>query len=172
MRPTRTRDLKMKKLVFIIVLPIILLCACNNNTGNNGYDTQADYGQSKPAPKAELTPKEKFATIESTKKYIENTVWTYTKPGQLETWKKLEFKNGKAYEYLTYPSSGSWGEVREVLSYKLKEERYSDTGEKYIAIILYENGKDYSNRKLDPASGAYIWFTSQILMNPCDYEWD
>lgn len=102
----------------------------------------------------------KYSTIESTRKYIENTTWIYTKPCDMCI--KWEFKNGKVYEYTSFPFGGSWGDCKEY-SYQFEERKYGITGEKiYIAVMFYDDN-GYALRQLAPENGAFQWFFSDVL---------
>ena len=139
-----------------------MLSACNNNSEYNDSESQYEPSQA-----------EKYATIESTRKYIENTTWTYTERGA-NFWYKLEFKNGKVYEYMSFPAKGEWGEPYKIFtSYEIEERRFSDTGEKFIAVSFYEEGESHSYCSLAPKQGSFkILFDQYDNMKPTDYVWD
>ena len=77
-------------------------------------------------------------TIEEARELIDGTVWHYTKntsdpDDQIGFWMKVEFHGDTYTHYRADPSDGEWEKVREG-TYEIVEERYSNTGEKYIAV--------------------------------------
>ena len=77
-------------------------------------------------------------TIEEARELIDGTVWHYTKntsdpDDQIGFWMKVEFHGDTYTHYRADPSDGKWEKVREG-TYEIVEERYSNTGEKYIAV--------------------------------------
>lgn len=78
---------------------------------------------------------EKWKTIDGVEQNIDGTTWQYILPldsGQ-KHWYKLEFKNNRVYAYSARPSDGTWGEPY-VYDYTVKEDRYADTGEKFVYV--------------------------------------
>ncbi|MFC7773993.1 hypothetical protein [Flavobacterium sp. GCM10027622] len=63
-----------------------------------------------------------------------------------ELWKKIIIKADGSYElYEATPQSGSWGASPDRTgSYDFKEDRFSDTGKKYVTVNLHDSGvSDY-----------------------------
>lgn len=63
-----------------------------------------------------------------------------------DIWKKIIIKSNGTYElYEATPQSGSWGASPDRTgSYDFKEDRFSDTGQKYVTVNLHESGiSDY-----------------------------
>ena len=130
---------KIKSLAMLLCATTALITSCGGKTAETA-----------------MTSREKmYSTIESARKYIENTTWIYTKPCDMCI--KWEFKNGKVYEYTSFPFGGSWGDCKEY-SYQFEERKYGITGEKrYIAVMFYDDN-GYALRQLAPENGAFQCF--------------
>lgn len=93
-------------------------------------------------------------TIEGVREFIQNKVWTYTDPieegEKFNMWCRIVFKDGKVYYYQVSPSKGKWGEPH-ICDYTIEEGRYSNTGEKYVAIRWEASWGKYS---FVPETGA------------------
>ena len=104
-------------------------------------------------------------------KAIDNTIWTYTKPGDL-FWLKLEFKDNKVKIYRAFPSDGHWT-LEEECPYTLEDGRFIDDGRRYIAAVI--KCKDFNTSpKFVITNGHLSWFgfidTGGFVLG--DYEWD
>ena len=119
-----------------------------------------------------------FTTIEGVKSGIEGTIWTYTEPvhndysnpyGNWMYWIKVEFKGGKAYLYKALPSDGAW-KLEWTDNYSVEEDRYIDTGEKYVRVSLSAKYHTY----LVPKTGqlSYLGGRQVCEMKQKDYSWD
>ena len=163
LRPTRIRDMSMKcKNVILTLLfgfVLIGLVSCNSSTTQSDKETLVQ----------EPTQEELFSTESGVKNNIENTIWTYTERGEI--WRRIEFRNGKAYLSTAFPASGKWGE-QEVYNYSIAERRYSDTGKRCIVVEMREPGEEFSFRKLVPATGQCNWSRETFTMDLGDYFWD
>lgn len=157
----------MKKIIttLLAVCCMFVFYSCNNSGGKSSFSNEETKEEVK-----ELTQEEKYATVESTREYLENTTWTYTEPGDM--WIRLVFKNGKVYYYSAYPSKGDWGEGSEYC-YRITEERYADTGKRYVSVEIVKDMNDENCYiALAPESGVFLWWGAQVLMEPKDYQWD
>lgn len=116
-----------------------------------------------------LSVEEMFSTVESTSKYIENTVWTHTTVGST-IWTRFVFSNGGVKVYSAFPRDGKWGAPKEY-AYEIKERRFSNTGEKYISIIV--NGDKSMNWEICPERGILRTPGGrQVSLELGDYQWD
>ena len=121
--------------------------------------------------------KAKCSTIEGVREFIQNEVWTYTDPieegEKFNMWCRIVFKDGKVYYYQVSPSKGEWGEPH-ICDYTIEEGRYSNTGEKYVAIRWKASWGNYS---FVPETGAlYCALGRQIYSCQTDFQdrnpWD
>lgn len=124
-------------------------------------------------PWKKLQYKKSFATVDDVQRNIEGTIWTYTEVGS-KLWFKLVFRNGMADFYCSFPAKGEWGEPSASYCYTIEEHRYSNTGERYVAVDMK---RDYSDEhwcyQLIPENGqASFGFGNPFIMNPTDYVWD
>lgn len=109
--------------------------------------------------------------VDKMREAIDNTIWTYTKPGEL-FWLKLEFKGNKVRIYNAMPSDGKWT-FEEECHYYLEEGRFIDDGRRYIAAVI--KTKDLSiSPKFIITNGHLSWFglidAGGFVLG--DYEWD
>lgn len=123
----------------------------------------------------QLTTTERdFSTVEKARQNIEGTIWTYTKViGEDDTfnlWCRLVFRDGKLLYQAVSPSRGDWGEPT-VCDYTIDEERYSNTGERFIAIHWHTSLMGYS---FVPATRAIYWknrngykYGTELTMGDC-----
>lgn len=121
----------------------------------------------------EIAVQKSFATVDDVQRNIEGTIWTYTEVGS-KLWFKLVFRNGMADFYCSFPAKGEWGEPSASYCYTIEEHRYSNTGERYVAVDMK---RDYSDEhwcyQLIPENGqASFGFGNPFIMNPTDYVWD
>lgn len=118
----------------------------------------------------EPSREEKFSTIESTSRYINNTVWTHTLVGS-GVWMKFVFSDGRVAVYSAFPRNGEWGEPQ-IYSYEIDEGRYSDTGERYVSVTI--NPGDMGALILIPKTGAVSYLRGGIAyyVEPKDYQWE
>lgn len=75
-------------------------------------------------------------TIEDVRTLLNGTTWHYTEnlsTSKIEGWFKVRFEGEKYIAYTALPSDGRWTET-ERGNYKIREGRFSDTGEKYICV--------------------------------------
>lgn len=149
-------------------LLLIGLFSCNSSPSQSGSASGEELSK-KESSKKKLSQEELFSTESRIRENIENTIWTYTKPG--DYWKRIEFKNGKAYFSTAWPASGAWGE-KEVYNYTIVERRYSDTGKRCMVIEMTEPGEEFCFLKLVPATGQCNWLRETFMMNLGDYFWD
>jgi hypothetical protein len=118
-----------------------------------------------------------FTTVEGVKSGIEGTVWTYTEPidytymdpYNIERWMKVEFKGGKATLYTAMPTDGAWT-LKWTENYSVEEDRYIDTGEKYVRVSLAAKYYTY----LVPKTGQFSYLGGRQVceMKQKDYSWD
>lgn len=109
--------------------------------------------------------------IDKMRKAIDNTIWTYTKAGDL-FWLKLEFKGDKVKVYNAMPNDGKWT-FEEECPYYLEEGRFIDDGRRYIAAVI--KTKDLSiSPKFVITNGHLSWlgFIDAGGFVLGDYEWD
>ena len=109
--------------------------------------------------------------VDKMRKAIDNTIWTYTKPGDL-FWLKMEFKGDKVRLYNALPSDGKWT-FEEECPYYLEEGRFIDDGRRYIAAVI--KTKDLSvSPKFVITNGHLSWlgFIDAGGFVLGDYEWD
>lgn len=109
--------------------------------------------------------------VDKMREAIDNTIWTYTKPGDL-FWLKLEFKGDKVKVYNAMPSDGKWT-FEEECPYYLEEGRFIDDGRRYIAAVI--KTKDLSiSPKFVITNGHLSWlgFIDAGGFVLGDYEWD
>lgn len=111
-----------------------------------------------PTLDTQLTLTERdFTTIEGVRQGIEETIWTYTKvigeDDNFNLWCRLEFHDGKLYYQEVSPSEGEWGEPQ-ICDYTVSEERYSNTGERFIAVHWHTYLMGYS---FVPETRAIYW---------------
>lgn len=80
-------------------------------------------------------------TIQDAKQLIEGTVWEHTvntDESELGYWVKVEFANGRYKTFYMNPSDDDWSNGGEG-TYEIKEGKFANTGEKYIAVY-WEGG--------------------------------
>ena len=109
--------------------------------------------------------------IDKMRKAIDNTIWTYTKAGDL-FWLKLEFKGDKVKVYNAMPNDGKWT-FEEECPYYLEVGRFIDDGRRYIAAVI--KTKDLSiSPKFVITNGHLSWlgFIDAGGFVLGDYEWD
>ena len=109
--------------------------------------------------------------VDKMREAIDNTIWTYTKPGDL-FWLKLEFKGDKVKVYNAMPSDGKWT-FEEECPYYLEVGRFIDDGRRYIAAVI--KTKDLSiSPKFVITNGHLSWlgFIDAGGFVLGDYEWD
>lgn len=109
--------------------------------------------------------------VDKMREAIDNTIWTYTKPGDL-FWLKLEFNGDKVKVYNAMPSDGKWT-FEEECPYYLEEGRFIDDGRRYIAAVIQT--KDLSiSPKFVITNGHLSWLgiidAGGFILG--DYEWD
>ena len=83
-------------------------------------------------------------TIQDARLLIEGTVWEHTvntDESELGYWLKVEFANGRYKSFYMLPSDDGWTYGGEG-SYEITEGKFSNTGERYIAV--HWEGKGYS----------------------------
>lgn len=85
--------------------------------------------------KIKLMEKARFESVDSTKVYINGTIWTYTQPNDklLNQWVRITFKDGKAYYQEASPEDGKWPEPQ-IYDFQIEERRYSNNGKKFIGV--------------------------------------
>lgn len=75
-------------------------------------------------------------TAAEVRKLIDGTTWHHTKnlhESKIGCWIKVKFENGKYTSYYAAPNDGKW--TKSVTGkYKIKEDRFADSGEKYISV--------------------------------------
>lgn len=77
------------------------------------------------------------ARLENARELIDGTTWHYTEnlsSSKIGFWVKVSFNNGQATSYYANPSDGKWTKSKENVNYQIEEGRYSNTGERYIAV--------------------------------------
>ncbi|MCD7721666.1 MAG: TM2 domain-containing protein [Prevotellaceae bacterium] len=111
-------------LVFVsIMLQIVARCAGGGNTETASTQSLEQSLQN-------------VTTVEEAERLIDNTTWHYTadtSSDDIGFWVKVTFKNGRYTSYYANPSDGRWTQQGEG-AYEIKEDRYSNTGEKYISV--------------------------------------
>lgn len=119
----------MKNNFIIICLLAGFMCGCNNS--NSTQMSQQE---------KEITIEQRIRdvqTIEEASKLIDGTTWHYTEnlsSSKIGFWVKVSFNNGQATSYYANPSDGQWTKSKESANYQIEEGRYSNTGERYIAV--------------------------------------
>lgn len=81
-------------------------------------------------------------SIEEVRQLINNTTWHYTPntsdPGEhIGYWFKVSFNDGRYTLYRSYPSDGEWRNKEEG-AYEVFEDRFSNTGTRFIGIRLLD----------------------------------
>lgn len=89
---------------------------------------------------------EAVTTTEEARNLLDGTVWHYTKnlsdPDEhIGLWFKVEFHGNTYTHYRAKPSDGAWTKDKEG-TYEITEGRYSNSGEKYIAV-KWDGGSAY-----------------------------
>lgn len=165
------------------VFGLIIVVSIFNNTSVNT-----------PVTNISIESKLKNVTsVEDARRLIDGTTWHYT--GNLSNstvgcWLKVTFKDGKYTTYHALPSDGKWTFGGEG-TYKIEENRYSDTGRKYIAVrwdgemivqgtylsLPFEYYLTLDIFKLDVISNlmysmGYKNYKSSAQMEFGDYNWD
>lgn len=98
--------------------------------------------------------KEKYSTIEKVRANIEGTVWISDEPGYMGY--KIVFKNGSIYVYGKLPNKYVWESSPSYVfeKYEICEDRYPDTGEKFVYIKSGKLNWDWENIVLIPSTGG------------------
>lgn len=152
------------------LFPIMIAKGC--------YDKAEDRKYRNTNVEVTKSTRERFTSIENMQEDLNGTIWTWTETlsdrdrEMYKFWKRFEFKNGKLYIQSAAPSKGEWGEASEI-DYTIEEHRYSDTGRKFIAVII--TGLSY----FVPATGQYVepyMFDYDVMMErkmrERDFQWD
>lgn len=154
--------------IFLCVLLGAALYSTNNDIDSSNSTSSVTNFLKKENSQEEI---QSIKDIGEMRKAIDNTIWTYTKPGNL-FWLKLEFKGDKVKVYNAMPSDGKWT-FEEVCPYYLEEGRFIDDGRRYIAAVI--KTKDLSiSPKFVITNGHLSWFgfidAGSFVLG--DYEWD
>lgn len=155
-------------IVAIIVVIAIGVSIDSNDKADTSVRTTTTNFLSRPKTTISI---QSIKDIEEMRKAIDNTIWTYTKRGDL-IWLKLEFKKDKVKIYRAFPSDGQWT-FEEECSYFLEEGRFIDDGKRYIAAVI--ESKDLSvSPKFIITNGHLSWLglvdVGGFVLG--DYEWD
>lgn len=103
----------------------MMLCGCGNSQNQS-----ASIEKSIPAKISEATSVAEACNL------LNGTTWHYTEnlsTSEIGCWLKVSFNNGQYVSYYAMPSDGKWTEGGRG-EYEISEGRYSNTGEKYIAV--------------------------------------
>lgn len=82
------------------------------------------------------------SSIEEVETLLNGTAWHYTEnlnTSNIGFWVKVEFSNGQFNSYYAEPSDGKWTSGGSG-NYSIEEGRFSNSGEKYIAVIWEAKG--------------------------------
>jgi hypothetical protein len=148
----------------LIIMSISLSCIYSCDAIEERKEKKRIEAEQKQREAEEQEWKNKFSTVESTRANIENTVWTSRRSDR--KWLKLEFKNGLAYLYIANASDGEWGEPT-THSYTIEEQRYSDTGKRYVGVFMGS-----IMQVLVPLEQEFHYLGLEYYMHPKDYQWE
>lgn len=122
-----------KGIIIAIIVVVIIGCgvlfALLNKTSNPNTQQTNDI----PSVEAKL---HNVRTIQEAKQLIEGTVWEHTvntDESELGYWVKVEFANGRYKTFYMNPSDEGWTNGGEGV-YEIKEGKFANTGEKYVAV--------------------------------------
>ena len=139
-QPRQKRSKKKGLLIAAIVAVMVVGCGVLYASFSNGSDPVTQQIRNVPSVEAKLR---NVATAEEARQLVEGTVWEHTvntDESELGFWVKVEFANGRYRSYYMQPSDEDWtggGEGR----YEIREGKFANTGEKYIAV--YWEGRGY-----------------------------
>ncbi len=120
--------------VVVVIIGCGVLFALLNETSNPNKQQTNDI----PSVEAKL---HNVRTIQEAKQLIEGTVWEHTvntDESELGYWIKVEFANGRYKTFYMNPSDEGWTNGGEGV-YEIKEGKFANTGEKYVAVY-WEGG--------------------------------
>ena len=126
---TSKKTINMKK--YLILSIALFFCMIATSCSNSS--------KSKVAQRYEKTVPEKLKeakSIQEVEQLIDGTTWHFTENlsiSEIKGWCKVSFNNGQYTTYYAKPSDGKWTEGGHG-RYVVSEGRYSNTGEKYIAV--------------------------------------
>lgn len=127
------------KIVIVVLTAILVVIGFSRLSNDIENDVSDEISRSVSDEKEEKTLDEKIKeakTIEEIKELIDGTTWHYTENtsnSQIGFWIKVEFKDGYYTNYYASPSDGKWT-LKGQGVYKIEEGRFSNSGEKYIAV--------------------------------------
>lgn len=115
----------MKKILTFVAIVVVgvAMVSCGNQT-------------SKSATKSVVDKLNSATTVDEVERLLDGTTWHYTENlshSEIQGWCKVSFNNGLYTTYYAKPSDGKWTKGGEG-KYEVYEGRYSNTGEKYIAV--------------------------------------
>ena len=132
-----------KGIIIAIVVVVIIGCgvlfAILQGRGQEKDSNQITQ-QTRDIPTIEASL-QNVTTIQDAKQLIEGTVWEHTvntDESELGYWVKVEFANGRYKTFYMNPSDDDWSNGGEG-TYEIKEGKFANTGEKYIAVY-WEGG--------------------------------
>lgn len=127
-----------KGIIIAIVVVVIIGCgvlfAILQGRGQEKDSNQITQ-QTRDIPTIEASL-QNVTTIQDAKQLIEGTVWEHTvntDESELGYWVKVEFANGRYKTFYMNPSDEGWTNGGEG-AYKIKEGKFANTGEKYVAV--------------------------------------
>lgn len=131
-----------KGVIISIIIAIVIIGCCILFAILQGQEKDSNQitQQSRDIPTIEANL-QNVTTIQDAKQLIEGTVWEHTvntDESELGYWVKVEFANGRYKTFYMNPSDEDWTNGGEGV-YEIKDGKFSNTGEKYIAVY-WEGG--------------------------------
>ena len=140
-QPLQKRGKKKGWVIVAVVAVMVVGCGVLAALFGNGSDDPiAQQTRDIPSVEAELR---NVATMQEARQLVEGTVWEHTvntDESELGFWVKVEFANGRYRSYYMQPSDEGWTAGGEG-TYEIREGKFANTGEKYIAV--YWEGRGY-----------------------------
>ncbi len=131
---------KSSKKGFLIAAVVAVIIGCGVLFAIFSSDSNPIIQQTRDIPSVE-TELQNVQTVQEAKQLIEGTVWEHTvntDESELGYWVKVEFANGRYKTFYMNPSDDDWSNGGEG-TYEIKEGKFANTGEKYIAVY-WEGG--------------------------------
>lgn len=131
---------KSSKKGLLIAAVVAVIIGCGVLFAIFSSDSNPIIQQTRDIPSVE-TELQNVQTVQEAKQLIEGTVWEHTvntDESELGYWVKVEFANGRYKTFYMNPSDDDWSNGGEG-TYEIKEGKFANTGEKYIAVY-WEGG--------------------------------
>lgn len=138
-KPRKSSNTGLIVLPIIVVAVIVVGIIIYSNSGSSQYAYTTDDAEALQTLEVEIPVEQQLSnvkTIGEAKKLLPGTTWHYTENtsvSKIGFWVKVEFLDSICISYYAEPQDGKWTKSKET-TYTIEEGRFSNTGEKYIAV--------------------------------------